>query len=140
MQDSVAAGERAGPQSAGGESLSGRPQFVRHPRCFLETGVLAGGWDEVSSVSAARTKAYEHGALWGAGRLLCARVKGRSVVAGPEGSALRGASPMTAISANAWVVWVRCSGIALLGWRAFEDGGDYACVNVVCMAGHDDVP
>lgn len=65
MQDSVAAGERAGPQSAGGESLSGRPQFVRHPCCILETGVLAGGWDEVSSVSADRTKAYEHEARGG---------------------------------------------------------------------------
>ena len=71
----MAAGERARPQSAGGESLSGRPQFVRRPRCFLETGVLAGGWNEVSSVSAARTNAYGHGALWELGGS-CAPVSG----------------------------------------------------------------
>jgi hypothetical protein len=57
----------------------------------------------------------------GAGRLPCARVKGRSVVAGPEGSAPRGASPLTAISANAGLCgcgvpeW-RCWGGGVRGW------------------------
>jgi hypothetical protein len=113
MQDSVAAGERGGPQSAGGESVSGRRNSCDTPLLSRNRGLggrLGRGVVGLGRPERKRTSTERSGG-WGAPS------RGRSVVAGPEGSAPRGASPPTAISANAWFVSVRWSGIALLGWR-----------------------
>jgi hypothetical protein len=102
------------------------------PRCSLETGVLAGGWDEVSSVSAARMKAYEHGAQRGLG----GSFKGSECGGGPRRlstarSIASDSDQRECVVCVGAVVRNRAAGVA-----AFEDGGEQAGVKVVCIAGH----